>query len=244
MTDALPVFIGFDPREEVAADVCRHSLLARSTVPLYVRMLRQSGLRHASLYWRQATMRGGQRIDAIDKRPFSTEFAFTRFLVPALCQYEGWALFCDCDFLFLADIAELLPILDPAKAVMVCKQAHFPKEAVKMDGQAQSHYLRKNWSSFVLWNCGHEANRQLTVHAVNSEPGSYLHGFEWLCDAEIGDMPVQWNFIDGTTPGKPKAVHYTAGGPWMRGHESVAFAQEWQDEYARACAKATNKEAA
>ena len=231
MSDTLPVMIGFDPREEVAADVCRHSLLSRSTAPLYVRYLRQSGLRHANLYWRQSTMRGGQRVDTLDKRPFSTEFAFTRFLVPALMQYEGWALFCDCDFLFLADVAELLPMLDETKAVMVCKQAHFPKSAVKMDGQAQSHYPRKNWSSFVAWNCGHEANRQLTVHAVNSEPGAYLHGFEWLCDDEIGDLPPQWNWIDGTTHGKPKAVHYTAGGCWMRGHESVAFADEWREAY-------------
>lgn len=243
MNDTLPIFIGWDQREEVAFDVCRHSLLARSSVPLYVRALRLEGLRHANLYWRQSVVQGGRRIDTIDRRPFSTDFAFSRFLVPALMQYNGWALFCDCDFLFLADVADLLKHADPEKAVMVCKQVHEPNEGEKMDGQAQSRYRRKNWSSLVLWNCSHEANLALTTHAVNREYGSWLHGFEWLDDDEIGELPPQWNWIDGVTPGAPLAVHYTSGGPWMRGHQSVAFAQEWQDEYARACRKEMEKAA-
>ena len=244
MTDTLPVFIGADPREEVALDVCRFSLLRRASIPLYVRALRLPGLRHANLYWRQSTTQGGRRIDTIDKRPFSTEFAFSRFLVPALCGYEGWALFCDCDFLFLADVAELVKRADPAYAVMVCKQTHEPTEASKMDDQPQSRYRRKNWSSLMLFNCGHLANRKLTVHAVNTEPGSWLHGLEWLYDEEIGRLPPQWNWISGVTEGEPRAVHYTSGGPWMPKHTEVAWANEWRDEYARACAKAMGKEAA
>ena len=230
---ALPVFIGWDAREAVAFDVCRHSLLRHASVPLYVCALRQDGLRHAGLYRRAATMRDRQMVDAIDGRPFSTDFSFTRFLVPALCQYEGWALFVDCDFLFLADVAELLPLLDERKAVMVCKQVHAPAESTKMDGQTQSRYRRKNWSSFMLVNCGHAGMKRLTVAAVNEQPGSWLHGFEWLREEEIGDLPHQWNWIAGTTEGKPRAIHYTSGGPWFAGHASVAFAGEWRDEYAR-----------
>ena len=37
----------------------------------------------------------------------STEFAFSRFLVPFLCGFRGWALFMDCDMLVLDDIARL-----------------------------------------------------------------------------------------------------------------------------------------
>lgn len=243
MISTLPIFIGFDPREAVAADVCRHSLLTRSSVPLYVRMLREEGLRHAGLYRRAWEWRDGQRVDLIDDRPFSTEFSFSRFLVPALMAYEGWALFCDSDFLFLSDIADLLPLLDESKAVMVCKQTHAPGEVLKMDNCAQSQYRRKNWSSLMLFNCGHRSNRRLTVKAVNEEFGSWLHGFHWLEDVEIGEIPPQWNFIDGTTQGEPKAVHYTAGGPWFEAHRSCAFAQEWLDECAAACRKAI-KEAA
>jgi len=226
----LPVLIGFDPREAVAFDVCRHSLLRHSSVPLYVRALRQEGLRLAGLYRRQWEWRDGQRVDLIDDRPFSTEFSFTRFLVPALCQYEGWALFCDCDFLFLADVAELLPLMDDSKAVLVAKQTHLPTETVKMDGVSQSQYRRKNWSSFMLINCGHPSNRRLTVRAVNEEFGAWLHGFHWLENHEIGEVPPAWNWIESVTEGEPRAVHYSSGGPWFAGHQSVAFAAEWLRE--------------
>jgi len=240
MIDTLPVLIGFDAREALAFDVCRHSLLRRSSMPLHVRALRQDGLRHAGLYRRKAVMRDGQQVDVIDGRPFSTDFSFTRFLVPALCQYEGWALFVDCDFLFLADVAELLRCMDDRKAVLVCRQVHDPVEGVKMDGCTQSRYRRKNWSSFMLLNCGHPATKRLTDAAVNERPGSWLHGLEWLRDEEIGDLPHQWNWIAGTTRGEPKAIHYTTGGPWFPDQASVAFAREWRDEYAQIRAGARN----
>lgn len=239
MSELLPVVIGFDPREEVAFDVCCFSLLRRSSIPLHVQALHRAELQACGLYRRQVRYReDGHPVDAIDGRPFSTEFTFTRFLVPALCRYQGWALFVDCDFLFLADVAELASLRNHSKAVMVCQQVHDPAEDVKMDGCAQSRYRRKNWSSLMLFNCGHPAVRRLTAAAVNEQPGSWLHGFEWLRDDEIGALPPEWNWIAGTTRGEPKAVHYTSGGPWFADHASVAFAHEWRDEYMRQRASA------
>ena len=224
----LPVFIGWDPREAVAAEVCRFSLLRRASVPLHVQFLKQVALREIGLYRREWDMRDGQMVDRIDGKPFSTEFSFTRFLVPALCQYDGWALFVDGDFLFLDDVAELLGRRDERFAVMVCKQAHQPTQTTKMDGCAQQSYPRKNWSSLILFNCGHEATRRLIPGAVNGEPGDWLHGLRWLPDRLIGDLPPAWNWIEGVTAGEPKAVHFTAGGPWFAGCEAVRFAGEWQ----------------
>jgi hypothetical protein len=224
----LPVFIGWDSREAVAADVCRFSLLRRASVPLHVRFLKQAPLREIGLYRRECDKRGGQMVDRIDGKPFSTEFSFTRFLVPALCQYDGWALFVDGDFLFLDDVAELFDRRDERFAVMVCKQAHDPVHATKMDGCVQQAYPRKNWSSLMLLNCSHEATRRLTPGAVNGEPGAWLHGLRWLPDRLIGELPPAWNWIEGVTRGEPKAVHFTAGGPWFAGCEAVRFAGEWQ----------------
>ncbi len=229
-----PVYIGFDSREAVAFDVCRHSLVTRSSVPADVNCLRQNTLRQLGLYRRAAVVKHGQRFDVIDSKPFATEFSFTRFLVPALCRYEGWALFCDCDFLFMADVMELTPMIDDAKAVLVCKQLHAPTEVSKMDGCVQQCYPRKNWSSFMLFNCSHAAVQRLTVDAVNERPGAWLHGFEWLRDDEIGELPPAWNWMDGVTESSPKAIHYTAGGPWFPDHAMVPFAQEWRDAYAQA----------
>ena len=58
----------------------------------------------------------------------STDFSFSRFLVPYLCGYEGWSLFMDCDMLMLDDIAELWALRDERYAVQVVKHEHVPRE--------------------------------------------------------------------------------------------------------------------
>lgn len=222
------IFIGFDSRESDAYRVCEKSILRfghHCITPLKEIPLRLSGL-----YDRPYTVTGSQRYDTRDSKPFSTEFSFTRFLVPALNQYEGWALFCDCDFLFRADPAELFALRDDKYAVMCVKHEHQPTEAMKMDGQMQTVYFRKNWSSLVLWNCGHESNKKVTGKAVNFMPGGFLHAFKWLKDSEIGGLPEAWNWLEGhsSPTWEPKAVHFTRGVPSMPGYENVPYADEWR----------------
>lgn len=229
MVEPLVVFVGYDARQERAWRACRASLLAHTRRPVLVRPLVRSALRHAGLHARPWCIEAGQQLDLVDGRPFATAFAFTRFLVPALCQWRGWALFCDCDFLWRADVAELFEFADPASAAMCVKHRHVPRERMKMRGEAQARYPRKNWSSLVLWQAGHPANRELTPDVVNAAPGRWLHGFGWLGDDEIGALPEAWNWLEGhSDPGlAPKAVHYTRGTPDMPGHEGAAYAAEW-----------------
>lgn len=230
MTDILNVFIGYDSREPEAWEVARSSLLRHATGPVHVQPLKDRALCHAGLYTRAWRTEGAQKVDAVDGKPFSTDFSFTRFLVPALCQWEGWAIFVDCDFLFMADLTRIQEEFDPDYAVMVCKQDYRPTQDVKMDGQVQSRYWRKNWSSLIAFNCGHPSNKMLTVQAVNERPGSWLHGFSWLEDREIGDLDHRWNWLAGTTQGEPLAVHYSMGGPWFAHCQDVAYAKEWLAE--------------
>lgn len=136
----------------------------------------------------------GQLYDLPSNAPCSTEFAISRFLVPILCQ-QGWALFVDCDVVFLGDVAELFALADPSKAVMVVKHAPLVEVGTKMDGQAQVGYTRKNWSSVMLFNCDHPANRRLSLADVNERPGRDLHALYWLHDEEIGALPAAWNWL-------------------------------------------------
>lgn len=233
MTDVLPVYIGWDEREQVAADVCRFSIERRASTAVYTQAINRTALEYAGLYRRKSFKVGSQQYDAIDGKPFSTDFSFTRFLVPALQQYTGWALFVDCDFLFLADVAEVFKEADPSYAVMCVQHRHEPPAGVKMDGVQQTRYRRKNWSSLVLWNCGHRSNKKLTVERVNTEPGAWLHGFNWLADDEIGALDPAWNWLSGYS-GKeiePKAIHYTEGGPWFEGYKDVPRAGDWFAEW-------------
>jgi hypothetical protein len=221
---ALRVYVGWDSREDAAYQICRFSMERRASQALRVRPLVQSALRDQGLY------------DRLADPLASTEFTYTRFLVPHLAGYQGWALFCDCDFLWLADVAELFALADPRYAVMCVQHDHRPTEATKMDGVKQSVYPRKNWSSLVLWNCGHPANRVLTPELANAESGAFLHRFSWLEDALIGALPETWNWLEGWSEkpplGPPNAIHYTRGGPWFADWQHVDYAALWHLEQA------------
>jgi lipopolysaccharide biosynthesis glycosyltransferase len=242
--EAFPVFIGFDSREVNEFQVAKKSLIRRSSVPLHVQGLYREALEwpgddsgiYTRAWYKDAR---DQWIDRIDGKPFSTEFSFSRFAVPILMQYRGWALFFDSDMVWQADLKDLLDFRDDKYAVMVVKHQHKAKEAVKMDGREQTNYFRKNWSSFILWNCGHPANRQLTRQTLNGEPGSWLHGFRWLRDDEIGSLPVKWNFLVGVNDARelpdgeqPCVLHYTLGTPEMPGYDDCQYSDVyWQEKH-------------
>lgn len=204
------VFIGHDAREQAAYDVAEFSLRQRSSVPIAVRPLS----RHTIALPRPVIHRDGQMWCPISRAPMTTDFAIARFAVPRLVR-DGWALFVDCDVVFHADVADLFALADDRYAVMVVQHAYTPTETTKMDGQAQTAYRRKNWSSVVLWNCGHPAHQYLDP-VVLAWPGRALHGFEWLDDADIGALPPEWNVLVGVQPVPKNAsiLHYTLGGPW------------------------------
>jgi len=214
------VFVGYDPREDIAYQVCKHSIEQHSS-NVNVQPLRQSELRSAGWYNRP-----------VDKLA-STEFTFTRFLVPELANFKGWAVFMDCDMILTTDIQELFDQADDKYAVMCVQHDYKVTEDTKMDGQKQTVYPRKNWSSMVLWNCGHPSNAVVTQDMVN-EPelnGAHFHRFSWLKDEEIGELDHTWNYLVGVYNDieKPKLIHYTEGGPWFENYRNCEFAQLWKD---------------
>lgn len=212
------VYIGWDKREALAYAVAVKTLTARSSIPLDIEPLVLEELERQELMTRPRGRKNGQLYDFISGAPMSTEFAITRFLVPILCR-RGWALFIDCDVVVLADIAELFALADDRYAVMCVQHPHLAGDAVKMDGQEQTYYSRKNWSSVVLFNCAHWKNHRLDLHSVNRWPGRDLHAFSWLEDRDIGALPAEWNWLVGVqaAPLQPKLAHFTLGGPWLPG---------------------------
>jgi hypothetical protein len=237
------IFIGFDPRESAAFAVARHSIKKWLTQPIPIQGLVQSDLRAQNLYWRKEEVRanpkgtGFQRYDVISDAPMSTQFSLTRFIVPYLAQ-TGWALFIDCDMLARpgCNLVRLFEYAETQrhKALLCVQHDYAPKSDIKMDGQAQTKYARKNWSSVMLFNCDHPANKSLTIDLVNNASGKFLHQFGWLSDNDIGAIGREWNFLVGEYDekfrGEAKLLHYTLGTPDMPGYEDCEFAQEWRDE--------------
>jgi len=215
----MKIFIGWDSREDIAYQVCRESLARNSSEWLDIKPIKQQEMRERNLYWREH--------DPLS----STEFSFTRFLVPYLAGYEGWALFMDCDFLWRGDVAGIMDYADPSVPVMVVQHRYKPKETTKMDGAVQHQYPRKNWSSLMLFNCGHESVKHgLTLEQVNIGTGMYLHQLKWA-GTHIGALPIAYNYLEGwytkNDCPNPVAVHFTRGGPWFKDWGNVEYADEW-----------------
>ena len=216
------IFIGWDRREDIAYQVAKKSIEDRASIPVEIIPLKQHELRDTGIYTRPT-----------DKLA-STEFTFTRYLVPYLADYKGWALFIDCDFLFLDDVAKLVEQIDDSYAIMCAQHQYTPKPGQKMDGKLQTIYPKKNWSSMMLINCEHPKNiNELTLNNVNNENlnGAHFHRFSWLPDSSIGQISHEWNWLVGwynePDDGAPKALHYTEGGPWFDNYKDCEYAAEW-----------------
>ena len=101
-----------------AYQVCSHSIKSKSN-STNIFPLKLSELRKKGIYTRGEDKLG------------STEFTFSRFLVPVLNDYQGWALFCDCDILFLNPVEELFSLTNDKYAVMCVQHDYTPKEKLK-----------------------------------------------------------------------------------------------------------------
>ena len=212
----VPVFVGYDPREAVAYHVCCNSIIRLATAPVAIVPLALNLMRDY-----QETHTDG-----------SNTFVYSRFLVPYLMGYQGRAIFIDGDMVLQSNILELFDLLSNQHAVAVVKHDYQTRSAVKYLGNANHNYPRKNWSSVIVWNCGHERNHVLTPDLVQHSTGSYLHRFGWLDDADIGELPREWNWLPDELGANPaaKLLHYTLGTPCFAEYKSVPQADVWHQE--------------
>lgn len=211
------VFIGYDSKAPVLYNVLQHSIQVRSSQPVSITPIMLSQLK--GVYNRE-------------KNPLaSTEFSFSRFLVPYLSEYEGWSLFIDNDMVMMDDIAKLWALREDKFSVMCTKHDHTPNEGVKFLNTIQTKYEKKNWSSCILFN--NAKCKRLTPEYVNTASGLNLHQFKWLAsEDEIGSIPLEWNYLadTGQVSEKKSMIHYTLGGPYFKEYIHCEEAKVWIDE--------------
>ena len=211
----IPVYVGYDPKEPVAYHTFCQSVITRSTSPVSFIPLALNTLDY------KETHTDG-----------SNQFIYSRFLVPDMMRYNGWAIFVDGDMVCLDDITKLWNIRDHTKAVMVAKHDYKTKFPVKYLGSKNEDYPRKNWSSVILWNCTHFMNRGLSPEFIQQASGAELHRFSWLPDERIGEIPLEWNWLaEEYEPKKAKLVHYTIGTPCFNEYKDCELSEFWHREH-------------
>lgn len=213
----IPIFIGYDPREAVAYHTCANSIIRQASRPVAIIPL---ALNLFNDY--KETHTDG-----------SNQFIYSRFLVPHLMNYEGWAIFMDGDMIVRGDIAELWDLQEISKDVIVVKHDYKTKMTEKYLGSKNENYPRKNWSSVILWNCYSHPNRKLTPDFIQKSTGAELHRFTWLEDKRIGELPKEWNWLPDEYGPNPdaKLLHYTLGTPCFHEFADTPQGNEWHREH-------------
>ena len=209
----IDIVVGFDQREAVAYHTFCQSVISRTSQPVRFTPLVAHGLE--------------------GRKDGSNDFIYSRFLVPNLMGYRGWAIFADGDMVCREDIAKLWAMRDSKYAVMVAKHQYKTMFSSKYLGNKNEDYPRKNWSSLMLWNCEHPANRSLTTQVLAGASGEFLHRFQWLHDGEIGDLPITWNWLVLEYPMNEYAhlYHYTIGTPCFKDYKDCVHSDMWWMEY-------------
>lgn len=212
----IPIFIGFDPREAIAYHVCANSIIRHASQPVAFIPLALNNLHDYTEIHTDG----------------SNQFIYSRFLLPHLMDYHGWAIFMDGDMLIRADVAELWSLRDESKAVMCVHHNYKTRAADKYLGAKNVDYPRKNWSSVVLWNCAHPANKIVTPAFVEQSTGAQLHRFTWLSDNLIGELPKAWNWLPDEfgANADAKLLHWTLGTPCFHEYAIAPMAEEWHRE--------------
>ena len=219
MIDKIKLVVGFDQREAIAYHTFIQSVVEKCTIPIEIIPLASNTL---SMYEETHNDR-------------SNDFIYSRFMTPFLNNFEGWAIFADGDMICNADFKELWDKKDPSKAVMVAKHNYLSRFSKKYLGNINQNYPRKNWSSLILWNCSHPKHKILTPEFISNSSGSFLHRFLWLEDSEIGDLPLEWNWLAMEYPenNNVKLIHYTLGTPCFKDYASTEMSCQWHNTFKR-----------
>jgi hypothetical protein len=210
------LFCGYDTREAIGFHVFVASVLEHASVPVAITPLDSRGMPEGS-----------------------NSFTTSRFLVPYLCGFKGWAIFADaCDMLMLGDIAQLLEHCNPRKAAMVVPNNYRTRNPRKYIGTPMEcenrDYSMKNWASLMLINCQHPAWAGMTPHQVAKQEPLDLLQFRFCDEGDLGFLPDEWNRLvdEGQLINGAEVLHWTAGIPAFEHYRRAPGARLWHGQLA------------
>lgn len=190
----LRVFLGYDPRQPLAYSVLQHSIISNASVPVAITPLVQSQLPV--------------------KRRGLTDFTFTRFLAPWLCDFKGVSIFMDSDIVVTGDIKEL--------ADQVQISTH--------DVHVMQNQPKFEWPSVMAFSNPRCA--KLTPEFISDESNPMLD-LAWA--RSVGTLSDEWNHCVGyQEPKEAKLYHYTQGLPCWPETQGLPEDDAWKEAAAAA----------
>ncbi len=217
MNEIVDIIVGFDQREAVAYHTFTQSVIEQSTIPI-----RFTPLSMKSLSGYNEVHKDG-----------SNDFIYSRFLVPYMMNFKGWAIYADGDMVCLQDIKNLWSLRNNNYAVQVVKHDYKTKITEKYWGNKNEDYPRKNWSSLILWNCEHKAHKILDPDFIQKQTGAFLHRFSWVKDTDIGEINKEWNWLAMEYEDKKdiNLIHYTIGTPCFKEYNNTSLSSYWKKSF-------------
>ena len=214
MNEIVNIVVGFDKKEAIAYHTFTQSVIERSSLPVKFLPLNISTLSNYNEVHNDG----------------SNDFIYSRFLVPYLMNFKGWAIYADGDMVCLEDIKKLWDLRDNKYAVQVVKHNYKTKIQNKYWGNKNEDYPRKNWSSLIMWNCNHSSHKKLTPEFIKKQTGAFLHRFSWINDKDIGELPKEWNWLALEYEEKKgiNLIHYTIGTPCFEEYENTSLSSYWK----------------
>lgn len=195
--DPIRVFCGADRSQQLAYRVLADSIRRHTARELQIR-----------------TIDNGDAPSTGDPRnaPY-TEFSFARFAIPALCGYQGRAVYMDSDMLVFHDMAELWDT--------DMGDANVAIEIGSRSAPEQMSHARNRHAAVMLLDC---ARLDWNVADIVQRLGrDYDYDALMSIDPVVdpGQMqeriPVGWNDLDRYDPQRTRNLHYTEirTQPWV-----------------------------
>lgn len=226
--ETIRVFVGADRSQALAVDVLAYSIRRHTTAPVEVTSMADLKLPEPE------DIRQGSR----------TNFSFTRFAIPGLCNYEGKAVYMDADMQVFKDIRDLWGIgFQGEEKIQI--QEEVPDEFQPKPGQVGAPQARKKQSSVMLLDCSRL--NWVAEDIIKGLDGDYTYDelLSEICilrPEEIGwRVPFIWNSLETYVEGTTALTHYTDmyTQPWASNENPIGWV--WIEEVKRMLADGSLK---
>ena len=183
MSDAVRMFIGSSSNGE-------DGLIEMA----YEYTLKQNTLRDVNINWMRQTRDESSFWHGFEDKNWSTPFSGFRWAIPEACNFEGKAIYTDCDMLNFHDIGELFDMEIPEDKWMLARNG--------------TRFGGKEFC-VILFDCAKFKDKIISKDEWKKIPNAHQQLMQaFIANDVVGELDPSWNSHDGDVV-PYKQLHYT-----------------------------------